>query len=92
MFVITSQKDMISYLKININDYLYKTNYYKHTRQIYNSYLKEDSLVKVKIVYPDGHEYIINTPLLSKVEAMNILKILTHIPTEPEEKECGLLR
>ncbi len=64
------------FVKIYINEFLNNYNYYESILLFYRNYLKDDSLTKIMIIYEDGTEYIIKTPLLNKQETFNILAIL----------------
>ena len=64
------------YVKIIIKDYLDSNNYYDTIFLLYNNLLKNDNVCKIKVIYKDGTEYVLKTPLLTKQEALNILAIL----------------
>jgi hypothetical protein len=78
MWSITSLKDNFEYVIINIKDYLDSETgaYYNTIYLFYNNYLKNDSVCKIKAIYPDGTEYVLKTPLLTKQEVLNIFAIL----------------
>jgi hypothetical protein len=72
-----NKKKEIVYLTIYTKDYIDDPDYYKKAKLLYQNYLKDTDLIQVRISYPNNQKKTINTPILNKAEAMNILKILT---------------
>lgn len=77
VFHIVTPKLDIVYLKLKVANFIDDPDYYSKAHLYYFNILKDTDKILVMAVYRNNFEKIINTPILSKAEALNILKILT---------------